>query len=135
MDFGNSTVMKMAETLMQYNTQRQGELNRNIANIDTPNYEARDLKPLDFDNLVKRESARLEMRATASPHMMGTLAGGGAFGTHKQNAPFETTPTGNSSDLEQQMAAVNDASFGFQLASNVYRKMQSMMRTAIGNRG
>ena len=41
--------------------QRQEVLAQNIANADTPNYRASDLKPYNFRELLRREDAQLNM--------------------------------------------------------------------------
>lgn len=132
MDFGASTLMQMARTSMRYNTQRQAELGRNIANIDTPGYGARDLKPLDFGQMAESEASRLELRSTAPSHMQGFNPFKGPFNDDLQRSTFESTPVNNNIVLEQQMAKVNETGLNFQLASNIYRKMQGMFKTAIG---
>ncbi len=133
MDFGASTLMQMTRTAMRYNTQRQAELGRNIANIDTPGYGARDLKPLDFGQMAESEASRLELRSTAPSHMASFSPFKGPFNEQLQRNTFESTPVDNNVVLEQQMAKVNESGLNFQLASSIYRKLQGMFKTAIGS--
>lgn len=135
MNFGESTIMQMAKTSMRWNMQRQSELSKNIANVDTPHYAARDLKPLDFGNMAEAEANRLNLRATAPRHMEGFGALKGPYGDQVTRDTFETTPVANNVVLEQQMAKVNETGLEYQLATNIYRKMQGMFKIAIGNRG
>lgn len=135
MNFGESTIMQMAKTSMRWNMQRQSELSKNIANVDTPSYAARDLKPLDFSNMAEAEASRLNLRATAPRHMDGFNHMKGPYGDQVTRNTFETTPVANNVVLEQQMAKVNETGLEYQLATNIYRKMQGMFKIAIGNRG
>ncbi len=132
MDFNNSSVMKMAKTQMSYNMQRQTLLGSNIANIDTPGYEAKDLKKLDFGRMADAESKRLEMRATATKHMPGINPYGGPYRDEKDRNTFESTPVGNNVVLEEQMAKVNEVGLQYQLASGIYRKMNNLFKIAVG---
>lgn len=133
MDFNSSSVMKMAKTQMAYNMQRQTLLGSNIANIDTPGFEARDLKKLDFANMADAEANRLEMRATAPKHMPGINPYSGPYRSEKERNTFESTPVGNNVVLEEQMAKVNEVGLQYQLASGVYRKMNNLFKIAIGS--
>lgn len=133
MDFNSSSVMKMAKTQMAYNMQRQTLLGSNIANIDTPGFEARDLKKLDFANMAEAEANRLEMRATAPKHMAGISPYGGPYRSEKERNTFESTPVGNNVVLEEQMAKVNEVGLQYQMASGVYRKMNNLFKIAIGS--
>ncbi|MBN8542917.1 MAG: flagellar basal body rod protein FlgB [Alphaproteobacteria bacterium] len=134
MDYNDVTIMSMAKNHMRYQTQRQKVLSENIANIDTPAYKAKDLKPLDFGKIAEAESKRLEMRATSPKHMEGVHAFGGPFREEKLRETYETTPTKNNVVLDEQMANVNTTQAQFQLSSSLYRKMNAMFRSAIGNR-
>lgn len=134
MDFNSTSVMQMAKTQMAYNMQRQTVLSSNIANIDTPGYQAQDLKPLDFGNMAEAEANRLELRATGPKHMQGINPYSGPYRSEKDRKTFETTPVHNNIVLEEQMAKVNTVGLQSQLASNVYRKMNLLFKTAIGNR-
>ena len=42
----------MLRERMTWLNQRQDVLSQNVANADTPGYVARDLKPLDFDDML-----------------------------------------------------------------------------------
>ena len=123
--------MNMLSTQMRYLTQRQGVLSQNIANIDTPNYKAQDLKKLDFANMASAESNRLEMRATSGKHLTGT-GGRGTFGSQDVRSTFEITPVGNNVGLEEEMAKISRTGADYQVASSMYKKFTTMYRAALG---
>ena len=43
---------------MEYLSQRQNIISQNIANADTPGYQPKDLKPVDFGQTVKNIRSR-----------------------------------------------------------------------------
>ena len=49
-------LLSMLKSRMSWLEARQNVLSQNVANADTPGYAARDLKPMDFESLVKGAS-------------------------------------------------------------------------------
>jgi flagellar basal-body rod protein FlgB len=130
MPFENSAIMHMMEVQMAYRTQRQTEISKNIMNIDTPGYEARDLKPVNFDKMVEAQLNRLEVRTTSNYHLPGVRPISGPFGDQKMRKTFETTPVGNNVVLEEQAANASQNNAMYQLTTNLYRKYAGFYRTA-----
>ena len=58
-------------------------------------------------------------------------AGGGTFKAAEETKPFETTISGNTVNLEQQMTKIGETQLSYQLAVDLYRKHISMFRTAL----
>src|SRR5690606_36329366 len=95
-------------------------------------YMAQDLKEPTFRELLRGESSRLAMVATAPGHLGGTKPAGPA----PENAPdSERTTSGNTVVLEDQMMKVAKTVMDFQLATNLYRKHVAMIKTALGRGG
>ena len=126
-------LMRMLSAQFGYTTERQGVLAANMANVDTPAYQARDLKKLDFNKMMTLETHRLEMAVTAPQHSEGTLAGKSQLQNEKERKPFEVTPTKNSVVLEEQMAKISDNNQQFQMSSTLLHKYTQLYRTAAGN--
>lgn len=127
-------LMDMLTDHMRYNTKRQKVLAQNVANIDTPRYEARDIKKPDFSAMADAAANRFAMRTTNGKHMTGTAAESGPLAARKDRQNFETTPMGNSVVLEEQMAKISETGAEFQVSNNLFRKFHSLYRTALGNR-
>ena len=53
MDLPAIPLLSMLKERMSWLNQRQNVLSQNVANIDTPGYTARDLKPVDFEKALK----------------------------------------------------------------------------------
>jgi flagellar basal-body rod protein FlgB len=113
--------------------QRQQVLAQNIANADTPGYVPHDLKPLRFDETLRKASPVVPA-ATDAQHMTGTRRPS-EFTRQEQPDFVEATPNGNAVDLEEQMAKLNETQVAHKLATQLYRKYLGMIRMAAGARG
>ena len=90
---------------VQYRTQRAEILAGNIANVDTPNFKARDL---DFDTLLNQElgqeKAQLTMQASNPRHL--TLPGDARLESATVNKEVkQPSADGNTVDLATEQAA------------------------------
>lgn len=134
MELGKLTLFKIMGARMNYLGERQKLLAANIANADTPYYRPSDLKPMDFQKILQGDR-RIKMAVTASSHLEGTSVAT-LFQSEKAafGKTFETSPNGNAVVLEEQMLKVADLQANYQLATNLYQKNVSMLRTAIGQR-
>ena len=118
---------------MSWLNARQTLLSQNVANADAPGYAARDLKPVDFESALRREQNNsFSGLSTTSPMHIAISANGTSLATDTQETEQETSPTGNSVSLEEEMIKVADTQAQYQAATNLYSKMVGMMRTAIG---
>lgn len=115
---------------MDYANQRQVVLSKNVSHADTPGYQAKDLKPLDFKKHMEKS---LQMTVTSSGHIAGTK-GAQDFRARRDKETYETTPVGNNVVVEDQMLKMSENSTDYQATTNLYKKMTTMMKTAIGNR-
>ena len=107
-------------------------LSENVANADTPNYVARDLKPLDFEQALSRAATGPSLVTTNVRHIALTPSHSGKFEDH-ETPDQESSPNGNSVALEAEMVKVSDTQAQFQAAANIYAKAMSMMKEAIGH--
>ena len=67
-------ILSMLRTRMQWNQARQQVLAENVANADTPNYQAKDLAPPDFRRELTTASLALARRAPARPMSVPSAA-------------------------------------------------------------
>ena len=136
MELKEPVLNTMLKTSMKYGSERQEVIARNLANIDTPGYKARDLKKLDFKKLAQAQGGQLQMTATSPTHLSGTLgaAGGNVFRNEADRNTFEMTPTQNNVVLEEQMGKISDIGAQFQLSSTMLKKYTGMYRSALGTK-
>jgi flagellar basal-body rod protein FlgB len=111
-------VFALAEKRLQWIDKRQDVLARNIANVNTPGYMARDLKP--FGEFLAQSTA----------------AAGAGTNTLKQPSQDRTVAEEsldrNTVSLDSQLEKVADNDTAHQLAMNLYKTYQNLFRTAIG---
>ena len=132
MDLRNLTLFDMTKTKMDWLAQRQKILAQNIANANTPNYKARDLRELDFNREIERVmNPTVEPVRTNPAHHSGTLPERGPF---RDDTPkvFEESIDGNRVVLEEQMQMVGSNKGQYTLALNLFKKNVSMLKTALG---
>jgi flagellar basal-body rod protein FlgB len=113
---------------MSWHHARQRVLGENVANADTPGFRPMDVKP-PIQERGGMERAGLRLAATAPGHMgLGGLEPPGAGRAQR----FETTPSGNAVNLEDEMLKVAQNNQDYQLAASLYQRSMALMKTAIG---
>lgn len=128
-------IFSMLRTRLQYSQERQRVLSENVANADTPNYRARDLKAPTFPDPTKLAPAAVSgvsLARTESGHM-AQLGGTSAFSTNRQNS-YEVRPTGTAVNLEDEMIKVADNQMDYQAASALYTRSLGLLKVALGKK-
>src|SRR5882724_5931026 len=108
MDIQGIGLFRMISQQLRWLGQRQDVLSQNVANADTPGYQARDLQPLAFGDALQQ--ATLRPAVTQAGHI-----------------------DGNGVVLEQQMTSLAETQADYQMATEIYRKQIGMLKTAIGS--
>lgn len=153
MAIGDLPILSMMKQRLQWLTERQRVLSENVANANTPGYAARDLKELDFGAILGKggpgkAAPSLSPVATSAGHIgspvagfgVGTGSGSGtglsfvqARGGQTIKTPgFETSPSGNSVTLEDEMVKVAQTQMDYETVSSLYSKSMGLIRMAIG---
>ncbi|MSO70469.1 MAG: flagellar basal body rod protein FlgB [Alphaproteobacteria bacterium] len=139
MDFSKLPLADMMGRKLEWLRTRSAILAENVANADTPGYEARDLKPLDFKTQLRRagSTATAATLAVTNAHHIAATPGptSAQLNVAKEQASIETTLSGNSVNLEQQMGKVGETQLAYHTVVELYRKHLSMIRTALGRSG
>jgi flagellar basal-body rod protein FlgB len=118
----------MLRSKMQWHQQRQQVLAQNVANADTPNYRARDLRTPSFAELLGRTSS-LALATTRPGHLQHS---GAATGFRVEtDAKTELSPSGNGVVLEDQMLKVSGTANDYALTTNLYKQHLAMLRTVL----
>lgn len=135
MDFSKINLFQMMNVKMDYANQRQAVLAKNLANIDTPGFQAQDLRKLDFGHLADSVANRLDMRATSPMHFnQGRRAKTGPYKVEESRETDETKPVKNSIVLEEQMMKVAQNQLDYQMTTQLYRKMTDIFKLTVSNR-
>ena len=139
MDFNGIPLFNIMKSKMGYLSARQSVLAQNIANVDTPDYKARDVKALDFKHMAQsmsRGSAqKLPMQITDAQHIRGKSSGSLSMKAANRASTYEQNPNGNNVVIEEEMMRVAENQAEYQKVLGVYRKTVDMFKTVIGRTG
>jgi len=131
MNLPDIPLLHMLRERMTWLNQRQDILSQNVANADTPGYVARDLKPQDFDKMMRATQNSARLATTNSRHIAMSTS---SVSLDEEDAPSQAySKNGPGVSLEEEMIKVSDTQAQFQAAANLYAKAMTLMRTAIGH--
>ena len=128
------SLFQIAASRIQYLAERQSVIARNIANADTPNYVARDLKPFDGAMAGQTSAAaaggRLALIQTDAGHMGGATSVAADSVVSTSSGDGEK-PSHNSVSIEEEMVKSADNANAFALVSAAYAKSVAIMKLGI----
>lgn len=131
MNLPDIPLLSLLRERMTWLNKRQDLLSQNVANADTPGYVARDLKPQDFDAMLRSSQTAGRLATTNARHIAATTT---TSAIEEESAPSqEYTGQGTGVSLEEEMIKVADTQAQFQAAANLYSKAITLMHTAIGH--
>ena len=132
MSINDLPVLSALRTKMQWHQERQRVLSENVSNSDTPNFKPRDLVEPKFDSTgtVAGGMAPLALTRTSESHI--APASGGASFDQNRKAGFQTRPTGNAVNLEDEMLKVSANQMDYAAVTSLYSKSLHLLKTAIG---
>lgn len=132
MNLPDVPLLSMLKDRMRWLEARQQVLSQNVANADTPNYSARDLKPVDFESVLRKTGGATQPGLTVTNPRHIAIAPSSSEYQTQDSGDGEANPNGNSVSLEQEMIKISDTQAEFQAATNLYAKAMQLMRTALG---
>ncbi|MFY9288136.1 MAG: flagellar basal body rod protein FlgB [Alphaproteobacteria bacterium] len=128
METNSSGLLDLLKQKMSYLNQRQAVLAENVANSSTPGYKARDLSPFSFGDALKQ--ANVGMHVTNSNHIIpASMAGVNAKSIKAKT--YETMPSGNSVNVEDEMMKVSKTAVDYKEVSSIYKKISGMLKIAL----
>ena len=126
---------------MKHLSERQRVIAQNIANSETPGFKAREVEAPDFGDLLSAQGiggaprvARPRISITSGMAALGArpiTAGSLVF----DKDVSETKPDGNNVTLEDQLLKMGQGQAEFATMTNLYRKQQALLKTALGKGG
>lgn len=139
MDFMGIPLFNVMKAKLNYISARQSVLAQNIANADTPDYQAKDIKEPDFKTLARTmqtgAAQNLPLTITDAKHVMGSGKMGASYAAGKRPTTYERNPNGNNVVIEEEMMRVSENQAEYQKVLSLYTKTISMFKTAIGKQG
>jgi flagellar basal-body rod protein FlgB len=103
---------------------RQNAVSQNIANANTPRYNAVDIEP--FEAVVKKTNLTL---AATSPGHMSLSPSESLAAKPKRTESWSTVHSGNSVSIEQEMLKAGEISKNYSLNTNLVKSFHRMMLT------
>src|SRR5437868_528271 len=104
---GDMPLLAMLKERMGWLSARQNVLAQNVANVDTPGYAAKDLKPINFEDILSGATTPSQfsggMRTTNARHIALNTSSAAAGDYTDFNSPdVVANPSGNTVSLEQE---------------------------------
>jgi flagellar basal-body rod protein FlgB len=132
---GELPLLSAIKSRLHFHQARQKMLAENVANADTPGFKPRDLKPFDLMLAMERggQGNAAGPATTQAGHIGGASAGGAGLANRRAQV-FESTPSGNAVNLEDEMLRLSQNTSDYQLATTLYSKSLSYLRLALGKR-
>jgi flagellar basal-body rod protein FlgB len=138
MDLGDIPLFAMLKSRLGYLSERQRTIAENVANADTPGYQARDLKAFSFEAHVKAASSSgIAPAGTLAMTQPGHMEPPGVSeGVETAKSPdSEETLDGNHVVLEDEMIKLTDARMDYDAAIGFYQQSLNMLKTAVRRPG
>jgi flagellar basal-body rod protein FlgB len=129
MPISDIPILSMLRTRMQWHQARQEVLAENVANADTPNYQARDLVAPDFSRELSTASS-IGLARTDPNHIVGQPAHDTPFATDA-NARYEIRPRGNAVSHEDEMMKVASNQMDYEAVTSMYTHSLGLIKIAI----
>lgn len=130
MDLSKQPLFRMLREKMDYLGQREKVLAQNVANANTPHYQARDLKPINFKDEMQHQVLQVTPVMT-QPNHLPPVTPVGQFKVETVRKPYETSLDGNGVVLEEQAMKIAQTQADYQAASAMYRKYLSMIKFVV----
>ena len=127
MDVTRVNLFELAEKRLAWTAQRQSVLAANIANADTPGFQARDVQSFQA---VMAGANGIEPLLTNPMHLPGT-AGSGLASTIS-DPPRGRAIDGNSVSLDEQLTKVADTETTQGLVATIWKKYRTLFAIALG---
>jgi len=134
MPLKDTALFLMTGDRMRWLTQRQRVLAQNIANANTPGYQAKDLRALDFRDALRETQSNLRL-SNAQGASFAAKSNADAYKVQQNRSPYEVTPDDNAVIMEEQVMKLNETQSDYQLATKIFRKYTDLYKAALGNSG
>lgn len=135
MPIRDTALMTMISDKSHWLTQRQRVIAQNVANANTPDYQARDLVPISFRDSLRQAERNLQLQQASTGVGFAASTAPDDFRVDRGRASYEVSPDKNQVVLEEQIVKMNQTQSEYVLALNLRRKFSQMYRTALGTPG
>ncbi len=131
MDMFDLSIANIAKNKLSYLSERQKVIATNIANANTPNYQAQDVEEPDFAAMVSSNLPNnLTMNVTNPRHIASAPVQGGRFKVYTPQPDTALTIDGNGVSLENQLNEASKVKSEHERVLTIYNKYKTMLQTA-----
>lgn len=131
MDLNQIGLFAAMKRRMEFASERQEVLARNVANANTPGYIPNDLQKVDFREAVKSQAGGVAMDTTHPGHMNPGTSKSGKFKQVESYHSSDVKPSGNAVVVEDQMIKMQHNAMDYQATTALYKKMTGLFEIAI----
>ena len=132
--FDDIPLLTGIQSRMSFAATRQQVLSENAANVDTPDYKARDLDQDRFNRILNSGiNPRINLAVTSGKHVQAQYGASSLFAT-KSDDFYEATVSGNTVNSEENLQKMNQNAADYSLATNLYQKMHGFISIAVTGR-
>jgi flagellar basal-body rod protein FlgB len=125
------SILQTATARLGYLSDVQNVLAGNLANIDTPGFQANNVVP--FADFMNGATGNLAMLQTSSSDLLGQSTSPDAASPASLDA--QHSPDGNAVSLDQQLVQISKNETDQQFTANLYQAYMGMFKTALGSTG
>ncbi len=126
--FTDLNVFKMANAMAVHAGQRQAVIARNVANADTPGYQARDIEP--FAQAFAKHSSSAGMRISRTSHLNAPSTD--RLQWRESTPDASADPNDNTVSIEQEMLKAVEVMRQHDRALAIYKSSLKILRTSLG---
>lgn len=126
--FENLDVFKISSAMAKHAGTRQALISQNVANADTPGYQARDLPAF---RAAYEVTGSVGQKATRAGHLNGSALMGSSDPFDDRGA---TSPNGNTVSIEQEILKSTDTAREHDRALAIYKSALGILRSSLGRR-
>lgn len=130
-------ILRMVASGMRHLSDRQRVIAGNIANSETPGFNARTVEAPDFGAMVGSTGgvSRPRVAPTAGMVALGATPATATGRIVADDDITETKPDGNNVTLEDQMLRLGQVQADYATLTSLYAKQLRMLKTALGRPG
>jgi flagellar basal-body rod protein FlgB len=129
MDYSSLPLFGLMKAKLNYASERQSVLAQNIANADTPDYRAKDVKAPDFKSVLASQG--LQLVKTNAKHI-SPQTNAMNMNIIERASTYEQSPTGNNVSIEEEMQRIAQNQADYETTLNLYHKTINLFKTALG---
>ncbi|MFN7754473.1 MAG: flagellar basal body rod protein FlgB [Holosporales bacterium] len=134
MDIGKLRLFSALKEKMDWLGQRQRVLSQSVANANTPDYKPKDLKPLNFDAVLRSadlaHDRKLTPTLTSQAHLTPN-ANAVEFKNSRKKDYREIHLSGNAVTVEDQMLKVSQTREDHVLTTQLYKKYTGFFKMVL----